>query len=734
MNLSLRWNMSLKDTRRWLAAVLAFVLIMTSLSGIAHAAEDTVTGIDFKYDSSDYVDGKLAVFVEDDKVDIALFASISGSSSQKDVTLEATWKSSNTANVKVDKGVLTGVGKGTATISATYKGYTTTITAISGYIYEEITLIQGSTNAPETLDIELGQLLKFTLDGKKSSTESINVTNEAVWTTSSSSVATVDDGEITLVGTGTATITAKLKGKSDSIKLTVTSPYKSITISPNKLLELDIGYDDAKLTATVEAKTGVISTVTDVVKWTSGNTQVATVDKGVVSAVGTGKTTITASYMGVTTSIDVVVRTAFQSIKLSPDKEIHLQLHDADTTIEASVLDNTSATPFPITSHADTVWKSSNVIVATVENGSVSPKAVGSTKISVSYKGLSRSVDVTVYPRIFKLTAEAEKLDGFIDSTDTLPKITATTFDGEQVDVTKLVEWTSEDPEIVKIENGKYVAKAIGETTLTAKAQDYTVEIPFVVHVKPLKLIADTKEMSVILGQEVPLPSVTVINVDGEEVNVTTDVVWKSSSDNMLLKATTMKGLEASTVTLTATYLKKTVTVRVKIEEEIVKFVVEPTSLQLYPGQSKSVKVTGYYKSGSKISLSSKMNWVVSSSTLATVRSSSIKALAVGTGKITGSYQGKTIEIPIVVSPKLKSLVLSEKSAKLGVGAAFTVKLQAVYTTGSPIDATTSAVWTSSKSSVATVKDGKITAVSKGSASIKATFAGKTVTFRVTVK
>ncbi|MFX3634072.1 MAG: Ig domain-containing protein [Candidatus Pristimantibacillus sp.] len=724
----------MKETRRWLAAVLAFVLVMTSLSGIAHAAEDTVTGIDFKYDSTDYVDGKIAVFVDDDKVDLTLYASISGSSSQKDVTLEATWKSSNTSNVKVDKGVLTGVGKGTATITATYKGYTTTITANSAYIYEDITMMQGSATAPETLDIELGQSLKFTLDGKKSSTESIDVTDEAVWTTSSASVATVDDGEITLVGTGTATITAKLKGKTDSIKLTVTSPYKSITISPKELLELSIGYDDAKLTASVEAKTGVTSTVTDIVKWTSGNTQVATVDKGVVSPVGTGKTTITASYMGVTTSIDVVVRTAYQSIKLSPDKEIHLQLHDADTTIEASVLDNTSATPISITSHADAVWKSSNVIVATVENGIVSPKAVGSTKISVSYKGLSRSVDVTVYPRIFKLTAETEKLDGFIESTDTLPKITATTFDGEQVDVTKLVEWTSEDPEIVKIENGKYVAKAIGETTLTARAQDFTVEVPFIVHVKPLKLIADTKEMSIILGQEVPLPTVTVINTDGEEVDVTTDVAWKSSSDNMLLKASTMKGLEASTVTLTATYLKKTVTVRVKIEEEIVKFVVEPTSLDLYPGKSKSVKVTGYYKSGSKISLGSKMNWVVSSSELASVRGASVKALAVGTGKITGSYQGKTVTIPIVVSPKLKSLVLSEKSAKLGVGAAFTVKLQAVYTTGSPIDATSSAVWTSSKSSVATVKDGKITAVSKGSASIKATFAGKTVTFRVTVK
>lgn len=251
---------------------------------------------------------------------------------------------------------------------------------------------------------------------------------------------------------------------------------------------------------------------------------------------------------------------------------------------------------------------------------------------------------------------------------------------------------------------------------------------------KPLKLLADVKDVSIILGKETPLPTVTVINEDGEEEDVSSRVKWKTTSDNIVLKETTMKGLEVSSITLTATYLTKSVTVRVKIEEEIVKLVVEPATVEIYPGKSKSVKVTGYYKSGKQVSLGSKMNWESGNPSIATVSSTSVKGAAVGTTKITGSYQGNTVIVPIVVSQKLKSLLLSTKSVQLSKGGVYDAKLQANYTTGNPANVTGAAVWTSSKASVATVVSGKIVAIGKGTASIKATYAGKTVTIRVTVK
>lgn len=466
MNYSLRSKSSFKETRRWLAALLTFALLMTSFSGVVNAAEDTVTGIEFTYDSSDFNSStsSLQTFVEDDKVNLSVFASDSSSSSKKDVTSDATWKSSNTALVKVESGMLTGVGKGTATISATYKGYTISIKAASDYVYDSVTLMQNNTTAPEKMDIEIGNTLSFTLNGTKANVTK-DITDDAVWTTSNSAVATVDDGTLTIVGVGTVTITAKYKGKSDAITIIVSSPYKSITIDPGSLVELTIGSDDKELTASVAPKTGGTLEVTEEAKWVSANEKIVTVNKGVLSPVSAGKTTVTVSYKGVTASIDVVVRSAYQSIKLSPEKEYHMLLQDAPLQVTAEVLSNSNVTDL-VTNKA--VWTSSNVVVATVYEGKVTPKAVGTTKITAAYMGISRSIDITVYPSVTGISIETETIDGYVDISEDLPVVMATTFDGSKVDVSKLVSWTSEDEKVAIIKDGKWLAKAIGETELTA--------------------------------------------------------------------------------------------------------------------------------------------------------------------------------------------------------------------------------------------------------------------------
>jgi hypothetical protein len=725
--------LSFKLARRWLAAALVMTLVMGNLAGAAYAAEDTVTGIEWSYEDSDYNTGtsSLEMFVEDDTVGLTVLATISGATSKKSVTTDATWKSSNSSIVKVDKGVLSGVGKGTATITATYKGFSISIKATSDYVYDQVTIMQNGQSAPAALtDVLLGQSLVFTLDG-----DGENISDDATWSTSSSSIATVDKGVITLVGVGTATITAKYKGKSDSIKLTVSSPYKSIAISPeaaNGLLELEVGGDDYVLKATALPNTGGTLDVTSDAKWTSANTKVLTVDKGVITAVGAGKTIVAVSHLGVTDTLTVVVRTPYQSIKISPDKEYHLQLQDAPLQIKAEVLSNSNVTS-DITTVGD--WTSSDVTVATVSQGKVTPKAVGTTKITVSYRGVSRSMDVTVYPSITKLKAEKTTIDSFKGIEDELPKVTATTFDGSSIDVSKLVKWTVSDDEIADLKDGVWTAKQLGETTFTGTVQDLKVEVELIVHLKPIKLLTETKDLSIILGKETDFPKVTVVYEDGKEADISEAIEWNTTSDNIVLLEKTMKGLEASSVTLTGTYLSKTVSVRVKIEEEIVKLVIEPTKLELNPGRSKSIKVTGYYKSGKKVSIGTKMNWVVGSEKIATISgSSSVKALNVGTTTVKGTYQGKTVKVPVTVTPKLKSLQLSSKSAQLSVGDTLTINVQAIYYTGSPVAVTDSTVWTSSNTSIATVKDGKITAVRKGNTTIKAAFGGKTASIRITVK
>ena len=121
-----------------------------------------------------------------------------------------------------------------------------------------------------------------------------NASNKTVkWTTSNDSVATVSGGTITAVGVGTATITATTSnGLKKTVKVTVsTNPNivkpSGVTLA-TKTLKLEVG-NSGTLSATVTPSNATNKTLV----WTSSNTSVATVNNGVVTAVGAGKATIT---------------------------------------------------------------------------------------------------------------------------------------------------------------------------------------------------------------------------------------------------------------------------------------------------------------------------------------------------------------------------------------------------------------------------------------------------------
>lgn len=715
-----------KHYRPWLTVILAFVLTLSSFAGIANA-DEVVTGVSF-----DDAPSPAVLYVDDDTIQLHVDATIQGATSVKDVTTDSTWTSSNSSIVKVSGGLLTGLSSGTATISAAYKGYKTTLSVTVKYLYDSVTLTDGSTDLSTTATANLGDTLSYKLIGAASGQDNEDVTDNAAWSSLNTAVATVDDGKITLLSAGDTTIVAKYKGRSDSVKLTVSSPYKSIKIPmDDELLEMTTGDDPVTLDAIAEDTDGSSNSVAASAQWASSNAAVVTVSKGVVTPVGSGVATITVSYLGASSSVSVVVRPAYEALRLTPKADLHLTLQDASVTLTAEALKG-AATAEDVTSAA--TWNSSNVYVATVKNGVVSPKGVGTTIIKVTYKGVSQQLSVTVYPTVTTVKAAKDTVDAFLDDTVTLPSVSAESISGETVDVTNLTSWTSSDTDVVDKVDGKWKAKKLGTATLTGTIQSKSVTVTVNVHEKPLVLTPDQTYASVVLGKEAKLPAITVTYESGNEEDVTSLVTWKSSSASLLVKAPNMKGLVASNVTLTATYLGKSTVIRVTIEEEITKLFVDNSALTLNPGRSKSVKVTGIYKSGKNVSLAAKMNWTVDPETVASVKGSSIKALAEGTGKVTGSYQGKSIEIALTVVPKLKKLTGSTKTLTLAPEGKDSVKVTAEYDNGKITDITKTATWTSGNAKIATVDDGVVTAVAKGSTNIRATYNGKSVIIRVSVK
>jgi hypothetical protein len=302
------------------------------------------------------------------------------------------------------------------------------------------------------------------------------------------------------------------------------------------------------------------------------------------------------------------------------------------------------------------------------------------------------------------------------------------------VEITSKAVWTSSNEKVALIKNGKVTAKKSGDAVITAKYGDFQIEAQIKVDSKILNLKLSTKSFRLSKGGESVLPTVKAVREDGTEQDVTALIQWTLSSPVAEISNGKIKGVTAGRATLKGTYLTKSITIPVAVTADIVKIEANLKSLQLNIKKVKSLQVTGTYEGGKTVNLSSDMKWESSNSSIAKVTGSKVQAVAEGSTTLTGTYQGQTVTIEVKVVPVLTKLIPSEKKLKLAPGGNASVNLTAWYDTGKSISVTNQVVWTSSKPSVATIVNGKIQAVSKGTASIKAKFATKTVTISVTVK
>ncbi|TJY42775.1 hypothetical protein E5161_08000 [Cohnella pontilimi] len=732
-----------KSVKRWIGALLIALLVANAAAGLV-SAEETVNSIELQGAPS----SPIQLYVDDAAVNLTVWAYIDGSSVARNVTADALWTSSSSA-VKVDRGVLTATGSATGvTITAKYKTKTATATVNADYVFGALKLQSSGADAADQMNIKLDATLSLdAIRIENDGSTGVSVKDSAQWVTSNSSVATVSRGVISLLNPGTVTITAKYKGRADSVVLTVTSPYKSLDIKRggsrvSAPIELEVGGDNVELEAAATWQDGTSApSVSDVAVWTTSNASVLKVDKGVLTTVGAGSAVVTAKRYGVSDAVTVYVRTPYEAIKLTSARTLSFTLYGAPIQVNATVAKGTEA---PIDVSTTAVWQVADPMIAVVDVSSsgvfVKPKSVGSTKVTVTYKGLSKDLAVTVYPSITTVDIPTDRLNLFEGETVTLPIVKGTNIAGDTLDISKLVVWKSSDESIVSMADGKLKAIKTGTVTLTAEVENEpnqpkkadTIQVE--VHKNVLALIPDNDYVSIVTGSETDLPKVKLTYTDGDEADISDKIEWKSSSANLLIKAGKMKGLLPGAMTLTGTYLKKTVTVKVQVEEKFVSFDIVPRSIALTLNRSQPIKVTATTVSGKKVNLSSRIDWTASAGNKVQVKGASVKGLAEGSGKLTATVQGKILEIPFTVTAKLVKLKSSDSSLSLKAGETDTVKIEAVYENGKTIDVTKTAVWTSNNRKVATAEGGVVKAAGKGSASIKAEYQGKAITIRITVK
>ncbi len=608
--------------------------------------------------------------------------------------------------------------------------------------------VSGSGNAQvEAESIALNKTeLKMEVGQKEKLTAVIapdNATDKTVvWISGNDTIVTAEDGVITAVGAGIATITAKTgNNKTAECKVTVTLPetpgdsdkeVSSVTLSASKA-ELAVG-EELTLTASILPEDAKDKSIT----WRSSNDAVATVKDGVVKAVAPGTVNITASASnGKTAKCVVAVKengsggpdeAEADSVTLNRN-EIELTV-DEEFTLTASVLPE-NAKDKTIT------WSSSDNTKATVKDGVV--KAVGegtafitastsngkTAKCTVTVKAKTTTGDKIEVESVTISQSEAELIVG-----DTLA-LTASVLPEDATD--KTIIWSTSDDKVATVSGGTVTAVSDGTAVITASsANEKTAECTVTVKKQKEKEVESVafetmaKEMTV--GEEFTL-NATVLPEDAEDKTLT----WSSSKENVAtVDEGKVRAISEGTTTITAEAKngKKAeclITVgpessdpkveRVEISRQTAELEIGDTlELSAKAVPEDAAGKTLYWKSSDE-----EITSVVRTGDETDVPSvAQVQAIGAGTATITVfAANGVKAECIVTVkgnAPEVESVTLNTNAAKLKVGG--TLKLTAEVL---PKDAEDKALaWSSSKESVATVNGGEVLAVGVGTTTITA--------------
>lgn len=289
------------------------------------------------------------------------------------------WASSNTSVASVNQGTVTALkeGKTTITASAGGKSATCSVTVSSKYIaVTSITLDKSELS----LKVGSSDMLTATVNPANATDKNVQ------WSSSDASIVKVNNGKVTALKSGTATITAAAGSSSAQCVITVPVEIESLSLDKS---ELTLTIDE---TATLHATINPDNATDKTVIWSSSDNTIAQVENGVVVGMSKGAATIKAEAGG---------KTAECKVTIVPKTATGIEIIGAKTSMLINETQTLSYKLIPDKSEADglLIWSSSNQDVLTIApNGTCKAISEGVATVTIhnSDNSLSDSVEITV--------------------------------------------------------------------------------------------------------------------------------------------------------------------------------------------------------------------------------------------------------------------------------------------------------------------------------------------------
>lgn len=222
-----------------------------------------------------------------------------------------------------------------------------------------------------------------------------------------------------------------------------------------------------------------------------------------------------------------------------------------------------------ITEDDETIYKSSSKSKLDVSKGIVTSESyTGATVITVTYQDQRLRIPVTISKtEVEKLTFADDNVDMKLDESMQL-QVTATLSDGKTKDVTDLATWSTDDTDVISLdENGQVTALASGTATIMVVYGGLEAEMTVTVFddSQLKKLVVSKRNLTLTQGDEQAL-SLTAVYADGSERDITQKAEWTSRNEKLVtVKNGTVTAVAAGKTSLKATYNNKSISVSVTV-------------------------------------------------------------------------------------------------------------------------------------------------------------------------
>lgn len=519
---------------------------------------------------------------------------ISASLTPADSSARYSYSSSDTRIARVSsRGVITGLRRGTCTITVRQRGGTATaqctVTVIDSRIPESITFVQGAS-----VTLERYETLQLTPQVMPASAD-----QRVSWRTSSSRVASVSSkGLITARQGGTAVITCYSR-RDRTVLGEITVTVKEYPTPTAISLEHEPHYMIVGTTLQLHPQTEPAGQrVCEMFTWRSSSSRRASVSaSGLVTAKSTGVVTITCS-----SKQNSRIRETLRIVVVKPDSPYYITLTPGSETINAYAGDtlHIGASVFPANRAQGITWKSSRTSVATVDqNGNVTVKKPGTVKITAT-SSVNRDIQSSVTIKATRLPAP----DAIVLSpTPTTLELSETLNLSAQAYPTnerrsREFRWKTSSSSIARVSSdGVVTPRRLGTVTITCYSAvnskvRATLTLRIIDSKMPDKITLNVPSLSMEDGQKVQLtPKV-------EPSSATQTVSWKSSRTRVATVdsngVVTAHAAGTAYITATSTYsTSKSVRIQVTVTQKAAPSALSfPTSVaSIYVGKSAQIAV-----------------------------------------------------------------------------------------------------------------------------------------------